>query len=207
MEFLSSQFDYETKTFPVNLVMQSALSAKIGYNTIGDGNYLVSNLPFDPTDGYHEYRFDFVPGNVNFYADSIPLGSINSSAVPTTAGHLIMTHWSNGNPGWSSGPPAVNATLRAAYLKAYFNSSSAARQSDFEKRCANPAAPGAVCAIPDQTEPLSAASNWSSFFFMYQGNSTNNQTIYTKSEGSNSFGFAQSAVLIMVISALMAILA
>jgi hypothetical protein len=206
MEFLSSQFDFENKTFPVNLVMQTALSAKIGYNTLGDGTYFVVNLPFDPTDGFHEYRFDFVPGNVIFYADSIRLGSMNTS-VPSTPGHLMLTQWSNGNPGWASGPPTQNATITAAYVKAYFNSSAANRQTDAQKRCSDPSVSGAVCAIPDQNLQLSASQNYSSFFFMYEGNSTNNQTIYNKNGGmTGKFTLGRSAMLIILLTALNVVL-
>jgi hypothetical protein len=206
MEFLSSQFDFENKTFPVNLVMQTALSAKIGYNTLGDGTYFVVNLPFDPTDGFHEYRFDFVPGNVIFYADSIRLGSMNTS-VPSTPGHLMLTQWSNGNPGWTSGPPTQNATITAAYVKAYFNSSAANRQTDAQKRCSDPSASGAVCAIPDQNLQLSASQNYSSFFFMYEGNSTNNQTLYKKNGGmTGKFTLGRSAMLIILLTALNVVL-
>jgi hypothetical protein len=187
--------------------MQSALSAKIGYNTLGDGNYFVANLPFDPTDGFHEYRFDFVPGNVIFYADSIPLGSMNSTAIPSTPGHLMLTQWSNGNPGWTSGPPTQNATITAAYVKAYFNSSAMNRQIDAEKRCLNPSTPGAICVIPDQKVPLSTSQNYSSFFFMYQKNSTNNQTIYNKNGGmTEKFTLRSYAILIILLMALNVIL-
>src|SRR5580700_2143818 len=116
MEFLSSEFDVENNTFPVNLVLQSAQSVAQGYNAAGTSNYIVANLPFNPTTGFHEYRIDFVPGSVVFYADSHVLATMDTSAVPTVAGHLILTHWSNGNQLWSAGPPAVDAVMTVSYV-------------------------------------------------------------------------------------------
>jgi beta-glucanase (GH16 family) len=188
MEFLSSEFVPENNTYPVNLVLQSEQSVRAGYNAAGTGNYLVVNLPFDPTDGYHEYRIDFVPGNVNYYADGYLLASMNTSAVPTSPGHMILTQWSNGNPLWSFGPPPSEATITVSYVKAYFNSSDPARQSAWALRCTNASTPGAVCIIPDQIGAPNPSANSSSgsssaatYFFSSEKNMTVNQTVYHKS--------------------------
>jgi hypothetical protein len=66
---------------------------------------------------------------------------------------------------------------------------------------------GAVCAIPDQNLQLSASQNYSSFFFMYEGNSTNNQTIYNKNGGmTGKFTLGRSAMLIILLTALNVVL-
>jgi hypothetical protein len=184
MEFLSEQFIPENNTFPVNLVLQSLQSVQQGYNAVGTGNYIVANLPFNPTDGFHEYRIDFVPGNVFFYADGQILAKFNTTAVPTMPGHMILTHWSNGNDLWSYGPPQVEANISVSYVKAYFNSSDPSRQSAFASRCKNPSASGAVCTIPDQTSaPNPSTSNGNvsaaaTYFFSNEKNMTVNQTVY-----------------------------
>jgi hypothetical protein len=188
MEFLSSQFNPENGTYPVNLVLQSEQSVRAGYNAAATGNYVVANLPFDPTDGFHEYRIDFVPGNVLYFADGYLLTKMNTSAVPTSPGHLILNQWSNGNPLWSFGPPSSESTITVSYVKAYFNSSDPARQSDWAMRCTNPSAPGAICAIPDQigapdpgTNTSSGNSSAATYFFSDDKNKTPNQTVYHKS--------------------------
>jgi hypothetical protein len=187
MEFLSSQFVPENKTFPVNLVLQSAQSVQAGFNAVATGNYIVANLPFDPTDGFHEYRIDFLPGNVIFYGDGTILGTMNTSAVPTMPGHMILTQWSNGNPLWSFGPPPTESVITVSYVKAYFNSSDPARRTDWAKRCKSPTSIGATCVIPDQTSaPGTGPSNGnnsaaSTYFFSDDKNKTNNQTVYHKS--------------------------
>ena len=186
MEVLSSQFIPENKTFPVNLVLQSAQSVQAGFDAAATGNFIIANLPFDPSDSFHEYRIDFVPGNVIFYADGNILAKMNTSAVPTVPGHMVLTQWSNGNPLWSSGPPPTESVITVSYVKAYFNSSDHVRQTDWRSRCKNPAAAGATCAIPDQTAapdpgtPQGNGAAASTYFFSNDKNKTINQTVYHK---------------------------
>ncbi|KAG0648895.1 Lichenase [Hyphodiscus hymeniophilus] len=216
MEFLSSQFIPENNTYPVNLVLQSEQSVRAGYNAAATGNYVVANLPFDPTDGFHEYRIDFVPGNVLYYADGYLLAKMNTTAVPTSPGHMILTQWSNGNPLWSFGPPTSEATITVSYVKAYFNSSDTVRQKDWALRCTDSSAPGAICMIPDQLGPPDPSTNVSSgnssastYFFSNEKNMTVNQTIYHKNgiTGINELNaYSSSLLTLMLLSSLVAIL-
>lgn len=213
MEFLSSEFVVENNTFPVNLVLQSAASVLAGYNAVGTGNYIVANLPFNPTTGYHEYRIDFIPGNVIFYADGQILARMNTSAVPTMPGHMILTQWSNGNPLWSSGPPPVEAIITVSYVKAYFNSSLPARQSAWASRCKDETAPSAVCSIPDQTVAPNpdgpdgniTANTW---FFSNEENMTVNQTVYRQSGTTSRKGRVgwQTCIPVFLVMASMLVL-
>lgn len=139
------------------------------------------NLPFDPTDSFHEYRIDFIPGNVMYYGDGQVLAIINTTAVPTSPGHLILSQWSNGDSGWSAGPPLQRAVSTVGYVKGYFNSSDPARQAAASARCKDHSASGATCTISDQ---ISAPGSLFSNFFSNQPNMTNNQTIYGKSGSS-----------------------
>lgn len=163
----------------MNLVLQSQQSARQGFSSAASGDWRVANLPFDPTDNFHEYRIDFVPGNVIYYGDGQVLAIINTTAVPISPGHLILSQWSNGDHGWSAGPPLQRAVSTVAYVKGYFNSSDPARQSAASRRCKDPSAPGAICSISDQ---LIAPGSLFSEFFSEHPNMTNNQTIYGKSE-------------------------
>ncbi|KAI3393679.1 hypothetical protein diail_3816 [Diaporthe ilicicola] len=175
MEFLSKDFRKENSSYPVNLVLQSPAAAQAGFDASGTGTHKVAYLPFDPSADFHEYRFDFVPGRVAFYADGAVLAVMNSTdAVPTAAGHLALNQWSNGNALWSGGPPAQDAVMGVRYVKAYFNSSDGARRRDFAARCADPAAAGAVCEIPAVTAGDDSAAG---YFFTGQGNMTDNQTV------------------------------
>lgn len=181
MEFLSSEFNRDNGSFPVNLVLQSREAAMAGYDAAKTGNFVKANLPFDPTGGFHEYRIDYLPGRVVFYADGHRLAEMDGPAVPTTAGLLILQHWSNGNRFWSGGPPAEDSALTVRYVKAYFNSSEPRRRRDWQARCRDPRVPGAVCRIPDVTPADSSAADW---FFKDQRNMTNNQTGSGESDGA-----------------------
>jgi beta-glucanase (GH16 family) len=163
----------------MNLVLQSPQSARQGFSSAVSGDWKVINLPFDPTDGFHEYRIDFLPGNVIYYGDGQALAIINTPAVPISPGHLILSQWSNGDHGWSAGPPLQRAISTVGYVKGYFNSSDPARQSAASRRCKDPSAPRAICPISDQL--ITSDSLFSEFFSRYP-NMTNNQTIYGKSE-------------------------
>ncbi|KAK2627352.1 hypothetical protein QTJ16_003318 [Diplocarpon rosae] len=97
MEILSSQFYKNNNTFLINLVHQSPQSASQGFSVIGK-DYEVADLPFDPTSGFHEYRIDYLPDQIIFYGDGQVIGFMNSTVSPQP-GHLILTHWSNGDKG------------------------------------------------------------------------------------------------------------
>lgn len=122
-----------------------------GYDARKSGTYERVNLSFDPTSGFHEYRFDYLPGRVVFYADSEKLAEMEGGTMPTSAGHLVLQHWSNGNPQWSGGPPTRDSLLQVSYVKAYFNSSAPSdRSSDEASQCTGARGP-AVCDILDGT--------------------------------------------------------
>ncbi|UNI13551.1 hypothetical protein JDV02_000286 [Purpureocillium takamizusanense] len=147
MEFLSREFDPVNKVYPVNLVIQSPASKLAGYDASKTGLFKTVNLTFDPTADFHEYRFDYMPGRVIFYADSKRLAEMKGAEMPSDAGHLILQHWSNGNPLWSGGPPTRDAVMTVSYVKAYFNST--APLDSWTKTCADKKVP--VCEIPDGT--------------------------------------------------------
>lgn len=190
IEFLSAQFDKSKGIFPVNLVLQSKEAAAAGYDAANTTGLRRVDLPFDPTSDFHEYRFDFLPGTVFFYADGNLLSEMTGPSVPSTAGHLLLSHWSNGNAGWSQGPPKENAVTTISYVKAYFNSSLEQRQQDFTSRCKDPTASGAVCPIPERN---------ATFFFSNGDNMTPNQTNYSDpanggpgDDGNNESGDGES---------------
>lgn len=122
-----------------------------GYDAKATGTFKQINLTFDPTESFHEYRFDYLPGRVNFYADSELLTEMTGDSIPSTAGHLILQHWSNGNALWSGGPPERDASLTISYVKAYFNSSDTSRNLDLAKQCNMASGDGSVCIVPEVT--------------------------------------------------------
>ena len=178
MEFLSAEFNNTSQ--PVNLVLQSPESAEAGFNAANTATFKIHQLNFTPSVGFHEYRFDWSPSAVDFYADGILLDTM-TSAIPTSPGHITLSHWSNGDPKWSAGPPAEDAILTVEYLKGYFNSSDAKRHQDWSKRCTDPSAVNATCPVPDVTQAPDGNSSARTFFFSMQTNETNNQTVFGSS--------------------------
>lgn len=84
---------------------------------------------------------------ITFYVDGVAVKKMTEN-IPTESGRLFLNHWSNGSPGWSGGPPESNAIMEILYVKAYFNSTDAARVSAAQKRCkAN--GKGQTCAVPE----------------------------------------------------------
>ncbi|KAL5329333.1 hypothetical protein ACEPPN_002844 [Leptodophora sp. 'Broadleaf-Isolate-01'] len=185
MELLSSQFNRNNNTFLINLVHQSPQSAAQGFSVVGK-DYNIASLPFDPTSGFHEYRIDYLPDKILFYGDGEAIGIMNSTVSPQP-GHLILTQWSNGDAGWSAGPPLEPAVLSVGYVKAYFNSSNPVRQADASRRCNNPVEAGAICDIEDYKTSINITNpaindlpvpGLNSVFFYNQPNMTTNQTVY-----------------------------
>ncbi|KAF8243235.1 glycoside hydrolase family 16 protein [Wilcoxina mikolae CBS 423.85] len=182
MEFLSSQMN-ETYA-PVNLVLHSVLSMKDGGDASLTPTYKIFPLPFNPTADIHEYRFDWQPGTVSFYGDGKWLiDMVEEKYIPKAPGKIVLSHWSNGQPLWSGGPPKEDAKMLVSYVKAYFNSSDQTRLKDHAARCSNPSAANAICRIPDK-----GAKPGDTYFFSQDpsGNKTNNQSIHALHKHNSS---------------------
>ncbi|KAI4157655.1 MAG: hypothetical protein LQ342_008102 [Letrouitia transgressa] len=174
MEFLSREFN--STSHPVNLVLQSEASVAAGFNAANSDSFLTHPLPFDPTDGFHEYRFDWSPDKVDFYADGVFLRSMGGAGVPSNAAHLTLSQWTNGDPKWSGGPPESDAIMQVSYVKAYFNSSETKRQDDWQNRCKDIGAAKATCDVPEVEGAPQGNVSGKTFFFSQQQNMTVNQT-------------------------------
>lgn len=140
IEILSKENSNKT----INLVIQSPQSAEQGYASGPD--FIKQSVDFSPASGYNEYRFDWLPDRVHFYANSQLLTTVTQN-IPRVGGKLHMSHWSNGNQGWSAGPPEQDAVMVVSYVKAYFNTSSE------RSSLACVGAEAKMCKIPDQTVP------------------------------------------------------
>ena len=71
------------------------------YNTyaLGSNHTQTMSLPFDPTDGFHEYRFDYAPRSVRFYADG-QLMKTWTRTLPRNPMNLYVNAWF---PAWLDG--------------------------------------------------------------------------------------------------------
>ena len=161
MEVLSRQRALGNNT--LNLVLQSPASSSAGFNAAGTPGFTPYALAFDPAAAFHEYRFDWLAGRVDMYVDGAWLHSFHDG-VPDSPGAVHLIHWSNGDPGWSGGPPAQDAVLTVSYVRAYFNASGGASSCLGE----DGGAASEVCEIPEDgpaaqptARPLSASATGS----------------------------------------------
>ncbi|KAI9245741.1 concanavalin A-like lectin/glucanase domain-containing protein [Sporodiniella umbellata] len=122
---VSSEIDMETLSRLTNpWQTYFAVQPQI-YNKDGSASPLTHQkygLGFDPTQGYHEYRFDWTPGIVKFFVDGVHVGEMTTH-VPSTPGRIMVNHWTDGNPNFSGGPPENNTELVVSHLNLFFNSS------------------------------------------------------------------------------------
>lgn len=133
MEFLSKQSN-ESDGSNINLVVQSPQSQANGYNAVFTPGFALPHLPFRPDKDFHEYRFDWTPSQVAFYADS-QLLHVMTENIPDHGGHMVFNHWSNGDPGWSAGPPIQDTYLTISHAHFYFNSSDPKMNGQFDEDC------------------------------------------------------------------------
>lgn len=207
MEYLSRQVIYEnnSRSNPINLVIQSPASADANYNAINTSTFHVQPLPFQPSAGYHEYRFDWTPERIVFFADGHLLqefeNTFNGNA-PDAPGTLMLNHWSTGNAGWSGGPPAQDAVLTLSYVKAYFNSSNATREHEWNGACAGGRGwDGRTCQIPDfpvqgiDPQRTGLEDPGKTEFFMYNKYVNVNQTMYPAATGGKPSSSGTSSTL------------
>lgn len=105
---------------------------------------------------YHEYRMDWLPDRVDYYVDGMLSWTVRDR-VPHSRGVLMLSHWSNGNPSWSGGPPKQDAVMTVGYVQAYFNVTS---RDEPKSGCRDLAS---VCEIPDQNSPPNPNGKWPHF--------------------------------------------
>ena len=207
IEFLSRESDSENDIYPLNLVLQTLESKQAGYDAIGTGSYRRVNLTFDPSAAFHEYRFDYLGDRVLFYADSKLLADMRGNGVPSVGGHLILSHWSNGNGNWSGGPPERDALLTVNYVKAYFNSSDPEVLSEKVEACSSSNATDtedAVCAIPKVT--AEDARTGGRFFGPREDGEGGEGRAVDEEDGASSVALGVPIALVTVVSVAMCLM-
>ncbi len=91
--------DYNSE---VDIEIHNDSSRKVIFATYANGRQTHSQtmpLPFNPTAGYHDYRFDYAPGSVKFYAAG-RLMKKWTTGVPRTSMKLYVNAW---YPRWLEG--------------------------------------------------------------------------------------------------------
>ncbi|MCJ1446045.1 MAG: hypothetical protein MMC23_006550 [Stictis urceolatum] len=88
----------------------------------GDGQTTHTSVapPSDATEAEHEYRLDWTEGNVKFFIDGEQKWE-TSEDVPSTPGTWLWNNWSNGDIGWSAGPPAEDSIFKIKSITMDYN--------------------------------------------------------------------------------------
>lgn len=76
----------------------------------------------DPGATLHEYRIDWLPTATRFYIDGA-LQKELSENVPTEPGTWIWNNWSNGDKGFSGGPPFRDSVMKIQSIDMYYTTS------------------------------------------------------------------------------------
>ncbi|KAK3698734.1 hypothetical protein LTR37_016824 [Vermiconidia calcicola] len=187
LEILSAEQHNDLNQWPIHLDVQNSTTGRDPKDYDG-GSELIYDMAFPPggTPGdYNEYRFDWLPGRIDYYVNSRYVWTTTEN-VPSEPGRIHMSHWSNGNPSWTHGPPIIDAVTTVSYVKAYFNSTDRGRQFLYHRRCPTDRADYVLhnsCEIPNQERvpnPFGADGNTTghTFFFSHHHNMIQGQTIY-----------------------------
>ncbi|KAF4984576.1 hypothetical protein FZEAL_252 [Fusarium zealandicum] len=88
----------------------------------GDGKSTSNPVtpPSNPTSTEHEYRIDWVAGMVQFFVDGVKVWQTTKD-VPSVPGPWVWNNWSNGDKGWSVGPPKKDAVFKIKKIEMYYN--------------------------------------------------------------------------------------
>jgi hypothetical protein len=158
------------------------------------------NKPFKYDDdfpqGFHEYRFDWMPDRIDFYVDSSLVWTTTKN-IPNSEGRLILSHSSNGNPAWSGGPPTEDAVMTVAYVKAYFNTTLS--RDEPRPECSAIQA-DTVCVVPDQASPLKPTGRTHFYSYWHKEHKDDDNTFVAsgsdmKSDHSTAASFGMSSLV------------
>lgn len=81
------------------------------------------NPPANPTTTEHEYRIDWTPGLTVFFVDGVEIWRTTSD-TPNIPGPWMWNNWTNGNKGWSVGPPLKESIFKIKKIDMYYNTAS-----------------------------------------------------------------------------------
>jgi hypothetical protein len=122
------EIDYEYLTSSASLSQNPANTKNLFYTnwTPAKTTTLVP-APSNAQTALHEYRIDWLPSKTLFYLDGVQT-SVLTTNVPSTPGLWVWNNWSNGDPGFSVGPPASDSIFKIASITMYYNASGTATQ-------------------------------------------------------------------------------
>ena len=145
VELLSAQ--QQQTSHIANLVLQSTQSLQAGFNAAGTPGFLPYDLSFDPTTGFHEYRYDWTPTAVSFYADGILLGHNDHSRRHPTQSRIDSTSLTG--PMVIRHGLAVHQRVTPCSLSATSRHTSTPLRTLRRRATCGQGGPNAMCSVPD----------------------------------------------------------
>ena len=79
-------------------------------------DYKLVKLAFDPSAAFHEYRFDWYAGKVEYYVDGKLTGTLTKQ-VPDMASKIMLNHWSGNIDGWGGPAPTVDMYMYVDWME------------------------------------------------------------------------------------------
>ncbi|ORX34192.1 concanavalin A-like lectin/glucanase domain-containing protein [Kockovaella imperatae] len=86
-------------------------------NTVNDN--VILPFPEDPTTSYHNYTIAWLPSGTKYYFDGGPLDS-PTKYTSINPSKLIFNHWTNGDKGFTAGPPTQDVVFKVRALDWYY---------------------------------------------------------------------------------------
>jgi endo-1,3-1,4-beta-glycanase ExoK len=97
--FLYKAPDFESE---IDIEVFNDSTRRVMFTTYAGGSQThteTARLPFDPTTGFHEYRFDYSRDAVTFIVDGVEMRTWDTG-IPQTTMHLMVNSWF---PSWLEG--------------------------------------------------------------------------------------------------------
>jgi beta-glucanase (GH16 family) len=130
-------FNYKNDTSEVDIEYLSAWKDPTLLYTVKPQIYLERGNPHNATyqretwtinQDFHEWSWVWLPDIVHFGLDAKYSTNLTTN-VPQAPGRLALSHWSDGNPKYSLGPPSQSATDTISLLWAVYNDTNASTLS------------------------------------------------------------------------------
>ncbi|KAK5943856.1 hypothetical protein PMZ80_003137 [Knufia obscura] len=91
----------------------------------GDSTWSHKPAPGDIGTAVHEYRIDWTRDFTAFFVDGV-LQEKKTENVPTEPGTWLWNNWSNGDRGWSVGPPRGDSVMKVQKIEMFYNTTGSA---------------------------------------------------------------------------------
>lgn len=173
----------------VNLISTAGQSVNGAAEGSATPGFKMIPLMTNPSPGFHEYRFDWLPSGVGLFVDGAFITQISDpNVIPKTPGMLAVSHRSDCNPLSSGEPPAQDSVLTVSYIQAYFNTTTGAGASAAAKKDACPS--NGQCVVAN-LNPKNATSSPMGLMAPVQPNAVNATGSSATGSGAQSSATAQ----------------